>query len=72
MKKIEFINVKSKYKNYKLLKGTEYNFDSCKKIIESKLNEGYNYEGFIPHITKGNGETESIYLIFVREENGDE
>ena len=47
--------------------GAKYEFH-VENIIADKLNDGWNYLGYVPVETRGNGNIETMSLIFEREE----
>ena len=68
MKKVEFVTIQSKLNGYGLGKGVKYIFEDYQDIIKEKLEQGYEYKGFLPVEMRGTGEMEKIDLIFEKEE----
>ena len=68
MKKVEFVRLKSTRDGYGMFKGMVYGFDHVEEIIQKRIEEGWEYEGFVPVETRGTGDTETISLIFVKDE----
>ena len=64
MKRIEFITIQSKVNGNGLGKGVKYIFENYRDIIKEKLEQGYEYKGFLPVEIRGTGEIEKIDLIF--------
>ncbi len=68
MKKVSFVRVKSELTSLMGLgQGAKYEFH-VENIIADKLNDGWNYLGYVPVETRGNGNIETMSLIFEREE----
>lgn len=68
MKKIQFVHTKSYFADFGLGKGPKYRFDDVEHIIEKFLQEGWTYEGWVPYVTRGTGDNETISLIFTKED----
>lgn len=68
MKKIQFVHTKSYFADFGLGKGPKYRFDDVEHIIEKFLQEGWTYEGWVPYVTRGTGDNETISLIFRKDE----
>lgn len=49
IKKVEFVDIKSKLSGWGGINGNKYSFPDIKDIIEDKINEGWSYCGFVPN-----------------------
>ena len=71
MKRVQFVHTKSYLVGFGMGKGSKYRFDNIEQLIEKHIHEGWNYEGWVPYITRESGDNETISLIFTKdEENG--
>ncbi len=68
MKKVEFVRITSSFSGYGFGKGTCNNFDRAEKAVEERVKNGWEYCGYLPIETRGNGELTEISLIFQMEE----
>lgn len=68
MKKVEFVRIKSEISGYGLGKGTKYCFEGVEETISERIKDGWEYGGYVPLITRGTGEIDTISLIFSRDE----
>lgn len=68
MKKVEFVRLKSDISGYGLFKGSVYCFDDVEKIIQERIEGGWEYLGYVPVETRATGDIETMSLIFQREE----
>ncbi len=66
MKSVIFVRVKSKVNGYGV-RGIKCTFDDVEDIIKEKIEEGYNYSGFVPIVYRGNGDMQQMDLIFIKE-----
>ena len=64
MKKVEFVRLKSELCGYGLGKGTKYSFEGVEKVIKERIENGWEYCGFVPFETRGTGDIEIMSLIF--------
>ena len=48
MKKVEFVRIKSELIGYGLGKGTKYGFDRVEEIIKERIENGWDYCGYVP------------------------
>ena len=55
MKKVEFVRIKSELIGYGLGKGTKYGFDRVEEIIKERIENGWDYCGYVPIETRGTG-----------------
>lgn len=67
MKKIEFVRIDSKLVGFGVGKGVKYVFEEHKKIIKEKLEQGFEYKGFIPVEYRGTGDMTKMDLVFEKE-----
>lgn len=67
MQKVEFVRMKSKMNGFGVGKGVKYVFDECRDVIKEKLEQGWNYNGYVPVVQRGTGDVEQIDLIFTKE-----
>lgn len=68
MKKVEFVRIKSELIGYGLGKGTKYGFDRVEEIIKERIENGWDYCGYVPIETRGTGDIETMSLIFQKDE----
>lgn len=68
MKKVEFVRIKSELIGYGLGKGTKYGFDRVEEIIKERIENGWDYCGYVPIETRGTGDIETMSLIFQKNE----
>ena len=68
MKKVEFVRVISTLSGYGPFKGTKYTFEGAEEIIRKRLEDGWEYSGYVPIDTRGLGDTEAISLVFQKDE----
>lgn len=67
IKKVEFVRLKSTLKGFGVGKGVKYVFDDFRDIIKEKIEQGWDYNGYIPVEQRGTGDVEQIDLIFTKE-----
>ena len=68
MKKVEFVRIKSELIGDGLGKGTKYGFDRVEEIIKERIENGWDYCGYVPIETRGTGDIETMSLIFQKDE----
>ena len=68
MKKVEFVRIKSELIGYGLGKGTKYGFDRVEEIIKERIENGWDYCGYVPLETRGTGDIETMSLVFQKDE----
>lgn len=68
MKKVEFVDIKSKLSGWGGIKGNKYSFPNIKEIIEDKIKDGWSYRGFVPNTIRADGEMDKLTLVFERDE----
>ena len=68
MKKVEFVRIKSELIGYGLGKGTKYGFDRVEEIIKERIENGWDYCGYVPIETRGTGDIETMSLVFQKDE----
>jgi len=68
MRKVEFVRIKSELIGYGLGKGTKYGFDSVEDIIKERIENGWDYCGYVPIETRGTGDIETMSLVFQKDE----
>lgn len=68
MKQVEFVQLSSELCGYGLGKGTKYCFDGAEETIARRIRDGWTYQGYVPLITRGTGDIETMSLVFVKEE----
>lgn len=67
MKKVEFVDIKSKLSGWGGIKGNKYTFPDIKEIIKNKIKESYSYRGYVPNTIRADGEMDKLTLIFESE-----
>ena len=69
MRKVEFVHIQSVISGYGFGKGIKYSFmPAAEDIVRERLEQGWEYGGYLPVQMRGDGEMEEISLIFYREE----
>lgn len=68
MKKVDFVRVKSELCGYGFGKGTKYSFDGVEKMIQERIESGWEYCGYVPIETRGTGDIETMSLVFQKED----
>ena len=68
MKKVEFVSFKSELSGYGLGKGSKYTFSGVENIIKDRIENGWEYLGYVPLETRGTGDIETMSLIFQKDE----
>lgn len=68
MKKVEFVKLKSELDGYGPFKGSVYTFRGVEDIIKERVENGWEYLGYIPVQTRATGDIETISLIFQKDE----
>ena len=68
MKKVEFVRIKSELIGYGFGKGTKYGVDRVEEIIKERIENGWDYCGYVPIETRGTGDIETMSLIFQKDE----
>lgn len=68
MRKVEFVRIKSELIGYGLGKGTKYGFDRVEEIIKERIENGWDYCGYVPIETRGTGDIETMSLVFRKNE----
>lgn len=68
MKKVEFVRIKSELSGYGFGKGTKYSFDGVENIIKNRIENGWEYCGYVPLETRGTGDIEKMSLVFQKDE----
>lgn len=68
MRKVEFVRIKSELVGFGLGKGTKYGFDKVEEIIKERIENGWDYCGYVPIETRGTGDIETMSLIFQKNE----
>ena len=68
MKKVEFVRIKSELCGFGLVKAQKYEFDGVEAIIKERIEQGWEYSGYIPVVTRATGEIETMSLIFQKDE----
>lgn len=67
MKQVEFEHITSVLSGYGMIKGTKYTFEGIEDAIRARLEDGWEFCGYIPLDTRGVGDVETISLIFQRD-----
>lgn len=49
-------------------KGTKYGFDRVEEIIKERIENGWDYCGYVPIETRGTGDIETMSLVFQKNE----
>lgn len=68
MKKVEFVKCESMICGIGFGKGKKFEFYKIEEKIKKRIEDGWDFQGYVPLITRDNGEAEVISLIFVKEE----
>ena len=68
MRKVEFVRIKSELIGYGLGKGMKYGFDRVEEIIKERIENGWDYCGYVPIETRGTGDIETMSLVFQKNE----
>mgnify|MGYP006923395342 CR=1 FL=1 len=68
MKKVEFVKLKSELDGYGPFKGSVYTFRGVEDIIKERVENGWEYLGYIPVQTRATGDIETMSLIFQKDE----
>ncbi|MCR4952416.1 MAG: DUF4177 domain-containing protein [Solobacterium sp.] len=68
MKKVEFVRVTAELSGFGLGKGIKSEFASIEDIIKERIEDGWSYMGYVPVVTRGTGDIETLSLIFQRDE----
>ena len=68
MKKVEFVRVDAGLSGYGFGKGIKSTFEPVEEIIEERILDGWSFEGYVPIVTRGTGEIETLSLVFQRDE----
>ena len=68
MKKVEFVRLKSETFGFGFVKGSVYVFAGVEDIIRKRIEDGWEYLGYISVELRGTGDIETMSLIFQREE----
>ena len=67
MKEVEFVRLTSELCGFGFGKGSKYGFDGAEEIIKERIEAGWTYCGYVPLITRGAGDIETMSLVFERE-----
>lgn len=67
MKSVEFVRVSSEVCGYGLGKGMRYGFDGVEEIVRERIEDGWEFCGYVPVETRGTGDMETISLIFQKD-----
>ena len=68
MKKVELVKLKSELDGYGPFKGSVYTFRGVEDIIKERIENGWEYLGYIPVQTRATGDIETMSLIFQKDE----
>ena len=68
MKKVEFVRLKSELDGYGPFKGSVYCFRDVESIIKERIENGWEYLGYVPFQTRATGDIETMSLVFQKEE----
>ena len=69
MKTVEFVRLKSELDGYGMFKGSVYSFKGVEDVIRERIENGWEYLGYVPFQTRATGDIETMSLIFQKEEN---
>lgn len=70
MRRIEFVRIKSNFEGLGgPVKGIKYEYFEIEDIVRKYLENGWDFQGFIPITVRATGETETISLIFTKPED---
>lgn len=68
MKEVRFVHITAEIASYGFIKGMEYQFDGAEEAIQTQIEEGWEYCGYVPLATRGvNSGTQEISLVFQRD-----
>lgn len=67
MKKVIFKRIKAEFEGFGPIKGNKYEFKGIEETIQKAIEKGWNYIGYVPIYTRGDGGEETISLIFEKE-----
>lgn len=68
MKQVDFVRVSSEFCGFGLGKGNKYSFEGVEDTIRQRIQDGWEFCGYVPLVTRGTGEAETLSLIFQRDE----
>lgn len=68
MKKVEFEQIKSELWGIGLIKGGHYAFRGVEEIIQKRLQDGWEYCGWVPIEARATGDVEIMSLVFQKYE----
>ena len=68
MKKVEFEQIKSELWRIGLIKGGHYVFRGVEEIIQKRLQDGWEYCGWVPIEARATGDVEIMSLVFQKYE----
>ena len=68
MKKVEFEQIKSELWGIGLMKGGNYVFRGVEEIIQTRLQDGWEYCGWVPIEARATGDVEIMSLVFQKYE----
>ena len=69
MKKVEFVQINSVISGWNpLYKGGKFTFEKIEETIRERIQDGWEYSGWVPLNTRSTGDVESISLIFQKDE----
>ena len=66
MKKVEFVRLESKMNGFGIGKEVKYIFDDSRDILKEKIENGWDFNGYVPVVQRGTGDVEQIDLIFTK------
>ncbi len=67
MKQVKFVRITSELSGFGPFKGTKYCFDGAEETVREWIEAGWDYCGFVPLETRGQGDMETVSLVFQRE-----
>lgn len=68
MKRVEFEHINAEVTGYGFGKGLKNEFFGAEEVIQKRVRDGWNYQGYLPLTTRGTGEIEMMSLVFVKED----
>lgn len=68
MKRVEFVQLTSEMYGYGFGKGLKNSFVGIEETIKERIETGWEYCGYVPIVTRGTGDIETLSLIFQKDE----
>lgn len=68
MRKVEFVRIKSETNGFAFVKGITNTFNGVEETIKERIENGWEFGGYVPLTTRGTGEIETMTLVFQKDE----